>query len=293
MAQPLIDLDALGAEIVPPDQERAAALRRSLAEPRALGRLVELAEWACGVHGGPPPRQFRRVRALSIGPPPAPQVSTIAEQAGGAVRHLADVHSVAEAFSAGLAVADDEVERGTDLLILSGAGTGVCATVAVSVLTGSEPVRVLPRGPAACVPQEWMARAVQVRDLRRHVVGFRERPAQLLQALGCVRLAAATGVLLRAAARRTPLLLDGLLALAAALVAREVAPPVAGWLQAADGNSDPAHKLVLTRLGRRPLLELDISRHDGLAGLLAVPVLRAALVATEGTGDAGEDPADA
>jgi nicotinate-nucleotide--dimethylbenzimidazole phosphoribosyltransferase len=92
-----------------------------------------------------------------------------------------------------------------------------------------------------------------------------------------VRLAAAAGVAMRAAVRRTPLVLDGPAASVAALVAYEAAPRAVRWWCAADLGDDPVHELALTRLGQKPVLGLGTSLGDGLGALLAVPVLQAAV----------------
>lgn len=95
-------------------------------------------------------------------------------------------------------------------------------------------------------------------------------------------LAAASGFVLRAAARRTPVLLDGPGAMAAALVAYEAAPRAVRWWQVADRCPDAAHAIALTRLALRPLLDIGIRTGDGTAGLLAVPLLRAATLTEVG-----------
>ena len=71
--------------------------------------------------------------------------------------------------------------------------------------------------------------------------------------------------------------LDGLPAATAALVAYEAQPRAVRWWQSADLSPEPAHELALTKLGKRSVLDLGIGLGDGTAGLLAVPVLRAAV----------------
>ncbi len=84
------------------------------------------------------------------------------------------------------------------------------------------------------------------------------------------------GLVLRAAARRTPVLLDGPVAAAAALLAYEAQPRAVRWWAAADLGSDPAHELALTRMGQQAVLGLGTGLGDGLAGVLTVPVIRTA-----------------
>ena len=185
---------------------------------------------------------------------------------------------IVAAVARGARVADDEVDSGADLLIVALASHGVITPAAalVAVLTNTEPVKVLPRG-ARTSPEVWMRRATVVRDARRRGFGHRTEPDRLLTAIGGIDLAAAAGFLLQAAMRRTPVLFDGLGAAAAALVAYESQPRAVRWWQPADRVGDPAHELVLTRLGLDPILSLGVGTGDGTAAILAVPVLRAAL----------------
>jgi len=134
----------------------------------------------------------------------------------------------------------------------------------------------LRRGAAATDPEAWMALAVEVRDTRRRCLEFRADPVHLLEALASPRLAAVAALVLRAAARRTPVLLDGPAAAAAALVAYEAQPRAVRWWAAADLGPEPLHELALTRIGQRPILGLGTGLGDGMAGLLALPVVQAA-----------------
>jgi nicotinate-nucleotide--dimethylbenzimidazole phosphoribosyltransferase len=121
-----------------------------------------------------------------------------------------------------------------------------------------------------------MRRAEQVRDGRRRAIGLREQPAELLAELGEPALAAAAGFVLQAAVRRTPVLVDGTGAAAAALVAYQAQPRVVRWLVSAGTTPDPAHALAVTTMGLRCLLDLDVDTGDGTAGLAAIPLLRTA-----------------
>jgi nicotinate-nucleotide--dimethylbenzimidazole phosphoribosyltransferase len=84
------------------------------------------------------------------------------------------------------------------------------------------------------------------------------------------------GFLVRAAARRTPVLLDGVVATAAALVAQDLQPRCVRWWRSAQRTSEPAQAVALRRLGLEPILDLGVEAGDGTGGLLAVPMLRAA-----------------
>lgn len=265
-----MNLRDLGTDVDWPDSEASTAARDKLADEPGLGRLASLAEWAIGVR--PPGSSFRAVRALVVGAQPPPVVLDAAAEAGAQAIGVDDEGGV----PAGAAIADDAIDRGAELLIVAVPGVRADAAIAVSVLTGTEPVKVLARGAAATDPEAWMRLAVEVRDARRRCLPHSTDPDALIAELGSPRLAVAAGLVLRAAARRTPVLLDGPVAAAAALIAYEAQPRAVRWWAAADVGTEPLSRLVLDRLGQVPILGLGTSTGDGLAGVLALPVLRAA-----------------
>jgi nicotinate-nucleotide--dimethylbenzimidazole phosphoribosyltransferase len=271
-----VDLVELGADVEWPDSEASSAVRENLVGRPELGRLAWLAEWAVGVR--PAGSSFGKVRALVVGGEPNELVLDTAAAVN------ADVSGVSADgdLAAGAAIADDEIERGTELLIVSVPEMHADAAIAVSVLTDTEPVKVLARGAAATEPDAWMQRAIEVRDARRRCMAYRDDPDGLLRELASARLHVVAGIVLRATGRRTPVMLDGPVACAAALIAYEAAPRAVRWWAAADQGPDPLHEIALTRLGQEPILGLGSGLGDGLAGLLALPVLRAA--ATLGSG---------
>lgn len=91
--------------------------------------------------------------------------------------------------------------------------------------------------------------------------------------------------MLGAAGARVPVLVDGAVTGAAALVAARLAPAVTGSLLAAHLSHEPAHALQLHALGLSPVLRLGMRLGEGTGALLAVPVVRAAVaVLTEMAG---------
>jgi nicotinate-nucleotide--dimethylbenzimidazole phosphoribosyltransferase len=146
------------------------------------------------------------------------------------------------------------------------------------VLTGTEPVKVIGRG-AGTDDATWMRKLAAIRDARFRAMPRRHDLDEVLTTVGGADLAALAGFLLRAAGRRTPVILDGLVTCAAALVVRELDPRATRWWQAAVGTDDPAHTLALERLRLTPITNTAIRMGQGAAALLAVPLLRAAVLA--------------
>lgn len=266
------ELHAVGEDVDWPDSDASTRVREAGYKRPELGRFAGLAEWAAGV--APGESGFKDVTVLVVGAEPSDQVSALAGDTSARVRPVTDLDA---GVAAGVALADDEIDRGTDLLILAVPNMAADAAVAISVLTDTEPVKVLARGEAATDPEAWMALAVEVRDRRRACMVHRDDPDGLLAELGSPRLSAAAGVIVRAAARRTPVLLDGPVATAAALIGYEDQPRAVRWWCAADVSSEPAHDVAHSRLGLREVLGLGSGLGDGLAGLLAVPVIRTAV----------------
>ncbi|MDT4927876.1 MAG: nicotinate-nucleotide--dimethylbenzimidazole phosphoribosyltransferase [Pseudonocardiales bacterium] len=271
-----IDLVALAADVEWTDAAAAASAR---AETRvADGRLAELVEWLASTQGRYPPERPARPRCIVMGPV-SDSTAAIAETFDVGVRSVdvaADA-SVSAALTAGAAAADDEVDAGADLLIVADPDSSAAPAVLVSLLTGAEPVALLPRGAAATDTAAWISRAEYLRDARRRVAQLRGRPDELLAELDHPPLAATTAFLLRAAGRRTPIILDGSAAAAAALLGYETQSRTGRWWRLADTSSDPVHVRVAEELVQRPLLDLGTSSGDGTAGLLALAVLRAAV----------------
>jgi nicotinate-nucleotide--dimethylbenzimidazole phosphoribosyltransferase len=186
----------------------------------------------------------------------------------------------AAAIALGAQIADEEIDSGADLLIVGALGLGstTVASTLVSVLTGTEPVKVIGRG-AGTDDATWMRKLAAIRDARFRAMPRRHDLDEVLTTVGGADLAALAGFLLRAAGRRTPVILDGLVTCAAALVVRELDPRATRWWQAAVGTDHPAHTLALERLRLTPITNTAIGMGQGAAALLAVPQLRAAVLA--------------
>jgi nicotinate-nucleotide--dimethylbenzimidazole phosphoribosyltransferase len=98
-----------------------------------------------------------------------------------------------------------------------------------------------------------------------------------LAALGGYEIAVLTGVILGCAASRRPVLLDGFITSAAALVAARIAPAATAAMIASHRSPEPGHRLALDALGLVPLLDLEMRLGEGTGAALAVPIVRAAL----------------
>jgi NaMN:DMB phosphoribosyltransferase len=124
----------------------------------------------------------------------------------------------------------------------------------------------------------WMARCAVIRDGLHRVQGRTHDPKALLAALGGADFAVAAGLLLGAAFRRTPVLLDGPVGVAAALVARDIAAQVRLWLLLPDHGGHPTVRAGADNLSLPQITELRRGLGEGSAAVSALPLIQHALL---------------
>ena len=182
------------------------------------------------------------------------------------------------AIEAGRRIADNEVDAGADLLIAGDMGIGntTAATTLIAALIGTEPVAAVGRG-TGIDDAAWSRKTAAVRDALYRSRDRRDDPVALLAACGGADLAAMAGFCAQAAVRRTPLLLDGVVVSAAALVADRLAPGARAWWRAGHRSPEPAHALALAELGLEPIVDLGLRLGEGTGAAVALPILRAAV----------------
>ena len=182
-----------------------------------------------------------------------------------------------EAIERGAALVDGAAARGLDLV---GTGEmGIANTTAASAitaaLTGARPEEVT--GPGTGLDAAGRARKAAV--IARALAVNRPDPADPLDVLakvGGFEIAGLAGVILAGAARRCPVLLDGFIAGAAALVAVGLAPAAREYLIASHRSPEPGHPHALAALGLAPYLDLDLRLGEGTGAALCVGLARAA-----------------
>ncbi|GAB3692379.1 nicotinate-nucleotide--dimethylbenzimidazole phosphoribosyltransferase [Corynebacterium nasicanis] len=193
------------------------------------------------------------------------------------VEDAMDAEQFARAVEIGRRVADQEIDSGVDLLIPGDLGVGG-TTVAAAVLgafTGTEPVAVV--GPGAGTTDElWKIKVEAIRDAMFRVRGLSDDPEEVLRRIGSPDLVALVGFIAQAAARRTPLLIDGAPVAVAAYLAERFSPGVRAWCQAGQLTPEPAHLIALQALELTPLLALDMNAGQGTGALAALPLVQAA-----------------
>ncbi|WAL94395.1 nicotinate-nucleotide--dimethylbenzimidazole phosphoribosyltransferase [Streptomyces sp. Je 1-369] len=184
---------------------------------------------------------------------------------------------VKAAIEVGIETARDLVAAGNKALLTGemGIANTTASAALISVYTDTDPAEVTGRGTG--INDEMHTRKVEV--VRRALDLHQPDPADpvgVLAAIGGLEHAAMVGLLLGGASLRTPVILDGVSAGAAALVARAIAPEVLAACIAGHRSAEPGHVAALNKLGLRPLVDLDLRLGEGTGALLALPVVQSA-----------------
>ncbi|HYP46244.1 MAG TPA: nicotinate-nucleotide--dimethylbenzimidazole phosphoribosyltransferase [Propionibacteriaceae bacterium] len=184
---------------------------------------------------------------------------------------------VDDALATGAGIATEELAAGADLLILGDLGIGntTPAAALVAASLGAGAAEVTGRGTGlddgALAHKERLIAAALERAGDRAA-----DPRQRLAALGSPDLAAGVGFLVAAARAGVPVLLDGIVPVAEALVAEDLERGVVAWCVAGHRSTEPAQRLALDKLGLDPLLDLGLRLGEGSGALAALPVLHSA-----------------
>jgi nicotinate-nucleotide--dimethylbenzimidazole phosphoribosyltransferase len=184
----------------------------------------------------------------------------------------------AAALEVGIRVAGQLVDDGYRCLLTGDMGIANTTPSAalIAAFTGADPAAVTGRG-TGVDEATWQHKVDVVRQaLRRH----RPDPADplgVVAAVGGLEHAALAGLVLGAAARRVPVILDGLIAGSAALVARALAPSCVDACLAGHLSVEPGHVVALELLGLQPLVDLQLRLGEGTGALLALPLVQAAV----------------
>lgn len=181
------------------------------------------------------------------------------------------------------------VEPGVDLLCLGemGIGNTTSAAAVCHALFGGAAEDWT--GPGTGVTGTVLANkcAVVAAGVARHKDRARD-PLAVLQSLGGQELAAIAGAVIAARLAKVPVLLDGYTCTAAAAVLHAIQPSFLDHCLVAHRSAEPAHGRLLGKLGKRPLLDLDMRLGEGSGAALAIGLVKAAVACHTGMATFGE-----
>jgi len=178
---------------------------------------------------------------------------------------------------AGIEVFESEMARGLDLVGAGDMGIGNTTPSAaiIAAFTGSSPTAVAGRGTG--IDDARLAAKVSV--IERALAVNNPDPGDALDVLaklGGFELGGLAGVILAAAAHRVPVVIDGVISSAAALVATGLAPQARDYLIAGHLSVEPGHRAALDHMRLAPVLDLGMRLGEGTGGALAMAIVEAA-----------------
>lgn len=181
-----------------------------------------------------------------------------------------------EALVVGIKVATTLIDQGHDVLLTGDMGIGntTASACLIAAFAGLDAEAVTGRGSGIDDPMLAVKQAVVGRALSR-LVGQTE-PLEIARQVSGLEHVALAGYILGGAARHRPIVLDGVIAGSAALIAQALAPHALSYCFAGHRSADLGHQAALEHLMLRPLIDLDLRLGEGTGAVLAYPLLRSA-----------------
>lgn len=182
-----------------------------------------------------------------------------------------------QAILAGVEVVEAELEKGLDIVGTGDMGIGNTTPSAAiaAALTGIEPARLAGRGTG--VDDEGLKRKVGA--IQRALAVNKPDPKDGLDVLakvGGFEIGGLAGVILGAAANRVPVMVDGFISTAAAMIAVTIAPAARPYLISAHRSQEYGHSQMVEWLGLKPLVDLDFRLGEGTGAALGISFAEAA-----------------
>lgn len=186
---------------------------------------------------------------------------------------------LAQALSIGKQAVTSALAQGCDLFIAGemGIANTTPATAMACALLSVEPAHMTGRGTG--IDNSTLANKIQViqQTLTHHqLLTPAASPLTILQLVGGFEIAAIAGAYIAAAQAGIPMLVDGFISSAAALVAVQHNPSVRDWMFFAHASAEPGHATMMQALNAKPLLDLGMRLGEGSGAGVAISLLRLA-----------------
>ncbi|MEY2589710.1 MAG: nicotinate-nucleotide--dimethylbenzimidazole phosphoribosyltransferase, partial [Acidimicrobiaceae bacterium] len=182
------------------------------------------------------------------------------------------------ALDVGATVAAELIAAGARVLVTGemGIGNTTPSAALIAAITGSSPAEVTGRGTG--IDDATLARKITAIEAALGRLGSDAAadPVNLLAEVGGLEIAALAGFIVGGASQRVPVIVDGVIALAALLVASELCPNAARYAIAGHRSTEPGATAALSHLGLEPLLDLGLRLGEGSGACLALPIVEAA-----------------
>ena len=183
-----------------------------------------------------------------------------------------------QSVEAGMDIFESEFAKGLDIVGIGemGIGNTTPSSAMTAAFTGYPVEQVTGRGTG--ILDEALSRKVEViqKALKVNAPDAKD-PLDVLAKVGGFEIGGLAGIVLAAAARRVPVVVDGFISAAAALVAYRLEPQVKGYLIASHCSVECGHKVILEHIGLKPLLDLNLRLGEGTGAALGINLVEAAV----------------
>ncbi len=175
------------------------------------------------------------------------------------------------ALEVGIEIAGSQIKLGLDIIGTGDMGIGntTASSAICAVMTGKSAAEVTGRGTGIGDDQLKHKTAVIEKALKVNRPDP-QQPLSVLAKVGGFEIAGLAGVMLGAAAHRVPVVVDGFISGAAALIAAGLAPNIKGFLIAGHVSVEAGHKVLLKHLGLKPLVDLDMRLGEGTGAAIGI-----------------------
>ena len=181
------------------------------------------------------------------------------------------VAQATQTLEAGIEIVTAEIKKGLDIVATGDMGIGntTASSAICAIMTGKTVAEVTGRGTG--LDDKQLQQKIMIID---EAIALNKpepaKPLEVLAKVGGFEIGGLTGVILGAAAQRVPVVIDGFISGAAALIAAGLCPQSKDYMIAGHCSVEPGHKIMLKHLGLRPLLDLEMRLGEGTGAALAM-----------------------
>jgi nicotinate-nucleotide--dimethylbenzimidazole phosphoribosyltransferase len=183
---------------------------------------------------------------------------------------------VRAALEAGAQTAERLIAGGSRCLITGEVGIGNTTPSAALIAHFTQTTAEQVTGRGSGIDDETYSRKIEIVANLITRTKNEEDPIKMLADIGGIEIAALIGFILRAASLQVPVVLDGVITLAAATVAHAINPEINQYLIAGHASSEPGSQIAITHLEFQPILDLELRLGEGTGALLSIPIIRSA-----------------
>ena len=187
-------------------------------------------------------------------------------------------HEALAAIEVGISVAELAIQQGARILVTGDMGIGnTTASAAIAAVLTELPVIEVTGLGTGIGRAGWRHKIEVIERTLAYLMPDIHDPVDILSKVGGFEIGAITGIVLAAAANRTPVIIDGVISTAGAALAVGLCPAAKSFMIPSHQSQEPGHRALLEQMDLRPLMNLDLRLGEGAGALLALPLLDAAL----------------